>query len=102
MSENSVTRKFRILSKPNPIRTEKARQNGIEGEVMVRAVFAASGEVTDIVAVKELPDGLTELAIAAAREIKFEPSLKDGYPVSKSVGICYWFSSEMDKELSGP
>ncbi len=100
ISENKATRKFRILSKPNPARSERARQNGVEGEVVVRAVFAASGEVTDIVPIKELPDGLTELAIAAAREIKFEPSLKDGCPMSKHVNICYGFSSEMDQKLS--
>ena len=47
---------------------------------MLRAVFTPGGQVTNISAVSGLPYGLTERAIAAARQIKFVPATKDGTP----------------------
>jgi hypothetical protein len=43
--------------------------------------------------VRGLPDGLTEQAIAAAREAKFKPAMKDGKPVP------YWVVLEMGFNL---
>ncbi|MBD0373542.1 MAG: energy transducer TonB, partial [Pyrinomonadaceae bacterium] len=43
-------------------------------------------------AVKGLPDGLTEKAIAAARQIKFVPAQKDGRNVSQYIQIEYNFN----------
>ena len=37
------------------------------------------------------PDGLTEVAIAAARKIKFVPAMKDGKSVSTFVQLEYNF-----------
>lgn len=42
--------------------------------------------------VSSLPHGLTEQAIAAARQIKFTPALKDGRPVSRQVQLEYNFN----------
>ena len=36
--------------------------------------------------------GLPEQAIAAARQIKFTPAVKDGHPVSVQVVLEYYFS----------
>ena len=91
-SSKETDQPVRILSKPQPSYTEAARQNQISGVVVVRAVFSSSGQVTNIVAVSKLPDGLTEKAIAAARQIKFEPARKDGRPVSMYMQIQYNFS----------
>jgi TonB family protein len=91
-SSGEVEQKVRILSKPEPSYTAEARQNQINGTVVLRAVFSASGEVTDIRAVSGLPDGLTERAIAAAKQIKFVPAMKDGRPVSVSMQLQYNFN----------
>ena len=91
-SSNAVTSKARILSRPEPQYTEEARRNQVTGTVVLRAVFSASGAVTNIKAVKGLPDGLTEKAISAARQIKFVPAQKDGRAVSQYIQIEYNFN----------
>ncbi|MBD0373516.1 MAG: energy transducer TonB, partial [Pyrinomonadaceae bacterium] len=50
-----VSSKARILSRPEPQYTEEARKNQVTGTVVLRAVFSASGAVTNIRAVKGLP-----------------------------------------------
>jgi TonB family protein len=87
-----VTSKARVLSKPEPQYTEEARKNQIVGTVLLQAVFSASGEVTQIRALRPLPYGLTEKAIAAARMIKFVPATKDGHPVSMYMHLEYNFN----------
>ena len=82
----------RVLSKPEPQYTEDARKNQVTGTVVLRVVFASSGEVMQIRAVRSLPFGLTERAIAAARQIRFEPAKRDGRAVSVSMQLEYNFN----------
>ncbi len=91
-SGKDVSSKARILEKPEPQYTEPARKNQITGTVVIRAVFSSTGQVTNIVAVSKLPDGLTEKAIAAARQIRFVPATKDGRPVSMYMQLEYNFN----------
>ncbi|HEV7395077.1 MAG TPA: energy transducer TonB [Pyrinomonadaceae bacterium] len=91
-SGKEVTSKARVLSKPEPQYTEEARKNQIVGTVLLQAVFSASGEVTQIRALRPLPYGLTEKAIAAARMIKFVPAMKDGHAVSMYMHLEYNFN----------
>lgn len=100
--QSEVTRKARITFKPEPGFTEEARKNQLQGVVRLRAVLAASGEVTNISVVKGLPDGLTEKAIGAARQIRFTPAEKDGHQVSQQVVLEYnfdfpWNEREVDE-----
>ncbi len=87
-----VNSKARVLSKPEPQYTEEARKNQITGTVVLRAVFTSGGQVTNITARQGLPFGLTERAIAAARQIKFVPATKDGRPVSMYIQLEYNFN----------
>ena len=87
-----VTSKARLLSKPEPQYTEDARKNQITGTVVLKVVFASSGQVTNIRTVSGLPYGLTERAIAAARQIKFVPATKDGHQVSMWMQLEYNFN----------
>jgi TonB family protein len=91
-SGKEVTSKARVLSKPEPQYTEEARKNQITGTVVLRAVFTSGGQVTNIRSVSGLPFGLTERAIAAARQIKFSPAMKDGRPVSMYIQLEYNFN----------
>jgi len=91
-SGKDVSSKARVLSKPEPQYTEEARKNQIVGTVVLRAVFTSSGQVSNIRAVSGLPFGLTERAIAAARQIKFSPATKDGHPVSMYIQLEYNFN----------
>ena len=89
---NEVSSKARILSRPEPQYTEEARKNQVSGTVVLRAVFSASGQVTNIRTVSGLPNGLTEKAMAAARQIRFAPATKDGHAVSQYIQIEYNFN----------
>lgn len=89
---SEVDQRARLLSKPEPQYTEEARKNQITGTVTLRAIFSSSGEVVQIQALHQLPFGLTERAIAAARQIKFVPAMKGGRPVSVYMQLEYNFN----------
>jgi len=91
-SGKDVTTKARVLSKPNPTYTNEARNNLTSGTVVLRCIFGANGQVFGIRVVSGLPDGLTERAISAARQIRFIPATKNGYPVSMWMELEYNFS----------
>ncbi len=91
-TNREVEQRARLLSKPEPHYTEEARRNQISGTVMLRVVFSSSGEVVQINALRTLPFGLTERAIAAARQIKFVPAMKGGRPVSVHMQLEYNFN----------
>ena len=87
-----VTQRARVLFKPEPQYTEEARKNGITGTVILRVVFSKSGEVTNIRAMQSLQGGLTEKAMAAARQIRFVPATRNGQPVSMYMQLEYNFN----------
>jgi TonB family protein len=91
-SGSQVEQRARVLFKPEPQYTEEARKNQVTGTVMLRVVFSSSGEVVQIRARRMLPFGLTEQAIAAARQIRFVPAMKDGHPVSVFMQLEYNFN----------
>ena len=92
LEASQVTTKVRILSKPEPRYTEEARQRGVIGTVILRAVFGADGSVKHILVLKALPNGLTQKSVAAARLIKFEPATQNGRPVSMFLQLEYNFN----------
>jgi TonB family protein len=83
--------KVKILRKPTPTFPREARRHLTKGYVILRAILAADETVKHIEVITGLPHGLTESAIAAARQIKFKPALKDGKPVSVWVELEYQF-----------
>ena len=92
LTGREVEQRARLLSKPEPQYTEEARRNQVVGTVTLRVVFSSVGEVVQIKAVRTLPFGLTERAIAAARQIKFVPATKGGRPVSVFMQLEYNFN----------
>ena len=70
-----------ILSKPQPEYTTEARQDKIQGEVLLQVLFTSTGQVEVERVVRGLGHGLDENAEAAARQIKFKPAKRDGQPV---------------------
>jgi hypothetical protein len=81
-----------IQSKPRALYTDAARFYEISGEVILRVNFHSSKNITDITPLKKLPFGLTEQAIAAAGEIRFNPALRDGKPISVTKPVIYKFT----------
>jgi TonB family protein len=89
--EPSATSPFVITSKPRATYTDLARQNNTEGAVLLKVTLLASGEVGNVSVVRGLPDGLTEQAVEAARQIEFEPKKVNGVPVSVTQTFEYTF-----------
>jgi TonB family protein len=87
-----VEKKVRLGMKPEPMYTEEARRNQVTGTVILKVVFSSGGNVTNIRTVTGLPFGLTERAIAAAKNIKFIPAIKDGHYVSMWMQLEYNFN----------
>jgi TonB family protein len=86
-----VDRRAVVVTKPEPSYTALAQNNHVSGAVVLRAVFSSSGRITKVATVKGLPDGLTERAIEAARQIRFVPAIKDGRFVSTWIDLEYNF-----------
>ena len=91
LRSGEVTERARVIKKPEPQYTEAARQHNVTGTVVLRAVFAADGKVKHLSVIRGLPDGLTEQALVAARQIKFIPATKDGRTVSMWMQLEYNF-----------
>lgn len=83
---------LKILAKPRPPYTELARFYGINGSVTLRLTFLADGTIGSISTVNGLPFGLTENAIAAARQVRFEPAMTDGVPKTVTKTFQYGFT----------
>jgi TonB family protein len=76
-----------ILSKPRPEYTDEARKLKLEGEVLLRVLFTAGGEVRVLDVVRGLGHGLDENATRAAQQIKFKPAQRDGQPVDSTATV---------------
>jgi TonB family protein len=87
-----VTVRAQVLFKPEPQYTEEARRSQITGTVILSVVFSRSGQVTNIRAVQTLCCGLTEKAIASARQIRFVPATRNGQTVSTYMQLEYNFN----------
>ena len=90
LGENEKDIKF--ISKPYANFTEAARDKKVQGIVRLAIYFDKSGKIKAIFAIKELPKGLTENAIDAAKKIVFEPATRDGQPISVIKIIEYSFT----------
>jgi TonB family protein len=86
------TEGVKILSKPRANYTDAARQNQVQGKVVLRVTFSANGSIGGISVISGLGNGLTEQAIAAARGIKFEPAKRGGVPYSVTKPVEYSFT----------
>lgn len=86
------TQGVKIVSKPRAQYTDAARQQGLQGKVVLKVTFQADGRIGAISPVSGLGGGLTERAIAAARGISFEPAMKNGTPYSVTKTIEYTFT----------
>ncbi len=90
--EGKPDRDVIFLYKPRPQYTSEARRARASGEVKLKVLFSASGNIIK----SEVETGelaLTESAKAAAEQILFIPAEKDGKRVSVWKKISYSFST---------
>jgi TonB family protein len=76
-----------IISKPNPVYTEDARQLKLEGEVLIEVVFGANGQLHVTRVVRGLGHGLDESALAAANMMHFKPAMRNGVAVDSTAVV---------------
>jgi TonB family protein len=87
-----VTSPLKITAKPRAQYTDEARTNNVQGTVRLKITLMANGQVGNITPLNRLPYGLTEQAIAAAGQIKFEPRKVNGVAQSSVVTFEYSFT----------
>jgi TonB family protein len=72
---------------PDPGYTKEARKAKYSGVATVVAIVNAEGSVEDVQVLKHAGFGLDEKAVAAVRQWKFKPALRNGVPVKVRVNI---------------
>ena len=77
---------------PSPRYTEEGRQGRITGVVILETVIDSEGNVRHVKVLKGLPMGLTESAVATAKEWRFRPALRGGEPVAVFLNLTIRFS----------
>lgn len=74
-----------------PVYPEYAKQNQIEGTVMVRVVLSAKGKVEDTRVTESSNNMFDEPALMAVRQFRFAPARKDGEGVRSTVMVPVQF-----------
>lgn len=77
-----------------PEYTPKAREKKIEGDLIVRALFARDRKIKEIKVEKGLGAGLDQRATGAVKRIGFLPALVDGRYADARVEIVFSFKLE--------
>jgi TonB family protein len=80
-----------VLSKPPVQYTNEARQLKVQGDVVLRVTFTASGRVVVQGVVHSLGHGLDEEARRVAQQIHFRPATRNGQPVDLITNITITF-----------
>jgi TonB family protein len=80
-----------VLSKPPVQYTAEARQLKVQGDVVLRVTFTASGRVVVQGVVRGLGHGLDEEARRVAQLIRFRPATRNGQAVDSTTTITITF-----------
>ena len=91
MTATPQSTNLEVLSKP-PVRyTPEARQLRVQGDVILRVTFTASGRVMVQGIVHGLGHGLDEEARHVAEQIRFKPATRNGQAVDLTTNITITF-----------
>jgi TonB family protein len=91
MTAAPVSTNLEVISKPPVQYTAEARQLKVEGDVVLRVTFLATGQVVVQGVVHGLGHGLDEEARRVAQQIRFRPATRDGRPVDLTTTITITF-----------
>jgi TonB family protein len=90
----------RLVNPVQPVYPEAARKARTEGIVILDCQIGNDGKVGDVKAVQGQPDGLTEAAIAAVQQWRYEPAKLKGKPVAVYFTVTVKFTLEPSEEPS--
>lgn len=82
-----------LISAPQPMYTEAARQAGLEGTVLVSMVVNKRGSTQDVHVVQSIGKAVDEPAVEAVKKWKFRPALYNDEPVSVSAHAALEFGA---------
>jgi TonB family protein len=91
MTAAPVSTNLEVISKPTVQYTSEARQLKVQGDVVLRVTFLATGQVVVQGVVRGLGHGLDEEARRVAQQIRFRPATRDGRPVDMTTTITITF-----------
>jgi TonB family protein len=75
------------VNTPDPEYTEEARNAKTQGTCVLWLIVDDQGNPRDIRVVRGLGFGLDAKAIAAVKQWKFQPAMKDGHPVNVQISV---------------
>jgi TonB family protein len=78
--------KLEPIDRPKPIYPPEARQQGIQGQVLMKVVVSETGDVDSVEVISGDP-ALTQAAVDAVKQWKFKPFIKNGKPVKAFAKI---------------
>jgi TonB family protein len=90
-AEQPTSTALEVISKPEVRYTAEARQLRVQGDVVLRVTFLASGQVVVQGVVHGLGHGLDEEARRVAEQIRFRPATRNGRPVDLTTNITITF-----------
>lgn len=91
MKATPASTNLEVLSKPPVQYTAEARQLKVQGDVILRVTFMASGRVVVDGVVHGLGHGLDEEARRVAQQIRFRPATRNGQAVDLTTNITITF-----------
>jgi protein TonB len=83
-----------VVYKIDPEYPDDLRSRGIQGNVVLRAVISLKGNVLSLTSVSSPDPQLTEAAMKAVREWRYQPALLNGEPVETGTTIEVNFQLE--------
>jgi TonB family protein len=86
-----ISTDLEVLSKPSVQYTSEARQMKVQGDVVLRVTFTASGRVLVQGLVHGLGHGLDDEARRVAQQIRFRPATRNGQAVDLTTNITISF-----------
>lgn len=89
--ERPASTNLEVLSKPAVQYTSEARKLKVQGDVVLRVTFLASGQVVVNGVVHGLGHGLDAEARRVAEQIRFRPATRDGHPIDLTTNIVITF-----------
>jgi TonB family protein len=91
MVDKPASTSLEVLSKPPVQYTAEARQLKVQGDVVLRVTFTASGRVVVQGVVRGLGHGLDEEARRVAQQMRFRPATRNGQAVDTTTTITITF-----------
>lgn len=95
MIDESIQPPVPVFQDP-PVYPEEARKARVVGIVILRTIIDTAGVVRDVEVARGLPMGITEAAVDAVKQWRYDPATLDGRPVPVYLTVTVRFSLHKD------